>query len=168
MSAVESDSFSKLVAKNALSSRLSAFCASANLLCFPNSLPLMFDKSRGLFNNYNYGCSAVVGQKVYVNSIGTKGGSSEFTKQKKWVGPGIFFRESMLKKGKVIPMPDINDKFPERSFLPRSILSKQSFSMLKVSKLKHIFQTGDNSTMETMIVESLSMCKRALFPGETK
>ena len=168
MSAVESDSFSKLAAQIALSSRLSAFCASANLLCFPNSLPLMFDKSHGLFNNYNYGCSAVVGQKVYVNSIGTKGGSSEFTKQKKWVGPGIFFRESMLKKGKVIPMPDINDKFPERSFLPWSISSKQSFSMLKVSKLKHIFHAGDNSTMETMVVESLSMCKRAPFPGETK
>ncbi|KAK9994844.1 hypothetical protein SO802_024547 [Lithocarpus litseifolius] len=39
LSAVESNSFSKLAAKNALSSWLSAFCASANLLCFPDSLP---------------------------------------------------------------------------------------------------------------------------------
>ena len=90
----------------------------------------------------------------------------EFTKQR--VEPGIFFRESMLKKGKVMPMPDINDKLPERSFLPRSISSKQPFSTLKVSELKHFFLAGDNSTMETMIVKSLSVCKRAPSPGETK
>ncbi|KAK7845231.1 polygalacturonase-1 non-catalytic subunit beta, partial [Quercus suber] len=298
LSAVESDSFSKLAAQNALSSRLSAFCASANLLCFPDSLPPMFDQSADI--KINYGPSAVVGQKVYVNSTGTKGGSSKFTKQKKWVGPGIFFRESMLKKGKigstgenpftmktylirywnkeiqnnqakpifllskaspmsaiesasfsklaaqnplsfrlstfcafanlfcfpdslpstfgqkvyvnstgvagslvnyghppntkggsgeftkqrvepgkffqesmlkkgkVIPMLDINDKLPEMSFLPRSISSKQPFSTLKVSELKHIFHTGDNSTTETMIVKSLSECKRAPNPGKTK
>ncbi|KAL4614266.1 hypothetical protein ACB092_07G041900 [Castanea dentata] len=84
------------------------------------------------------------------------------------VEPGKFFRESMLKKGKVIPMPDINDKLPERSFLPRSISSKQPFSTLKVSELKHIFHAGDNSTMETMIVKSLSECKRAPNPGEIR
>ncbi|KAK7845207.1 polygalacturonase non-catalytic subunit arogp2 [Quercus suber] len=39
LSAVESDNFSKLAAQNALSFRLSAFCTSANLLCFPNTLP---------------------------------------------------------------------------------------------------------------------------------
>ena len=168
LSAVESDSFSKLATQNALSSRLSAFCASANLLCFPDSLPPMFDQPNGVFGFYGYGGRATVGQKVNVNSTGTKGGSSKFTKQKEWVGPGIFFRESMLKKGKVIPMPDINDKLPERSFLPRSISSKQPFSTLKVSELKHIFHVGDNSTMETMIVESSSVCKRAPSRGETK
>ena len=55
----------------------------------------------------------------------------------------------MLKKGKVIPTPDINDKYPERSFLPQSISSKQPFSTMKVSEPKHMFNAGDNSTMET-------------------
>ena len=68
---------------------------------------------------------------------------------------GIFFRESMLKKGTVMPMPDIKDKLPERSFLPRSISSKLPFSMSKISELKRVFHAGDNSTMETMIVETL-------------
>nr|POE86373.1 polygalacturonase non-catalytic subunit arogp2 [Quercus suber] len=161
LSATESASFSKLAAQYALSSQLSAFCASANLLCFLDSLPSTF------------------GQKVYVNSTDvagslvnygpppiTKGGFGEFTKQR--VEPGKFFRESMLKKGKVIPMPDINDKLPEMSFLPRSISSKQPFSTLKVSELKHIFHASDNLTMDTMIVKSLSEYKRASNPGETK
>ena len=160
LSATESASFSKLAAQNALSSQLSAFCASANLLCFPDSLPPVFGRKDG---NTNYQGDY---QGNYSGSASTKGGSGEFTKQR--VGLGKFFRESMLKKGKVIPMPDISDKLPERSFLPRSISSKQPFSTLKVSELKHIFHAGDNSTMETMIVESLSECKRAPNTGETK
>ena len=157
LSATESASFSKLAAQNALSSQLSAFCASANLLCFPDSLPSTFAKKdfvNAVQKKYN--------QKKYLQ----KNYGGEFTKQR--VEPGIFFRESMLKKGKVMPMPDINDKLPERSFLPRSISSKQPFSTLKVTELKHFFHAGDNSTMETMIVKSLSECKGAPNPGETK
>ena len=157
LSATESASFSKLAAQNALSSQLSAFCASANLLCFPDSLPSTFAKKdfvNAVQKKYN--------QKKYLQ----KNYGGEFTKQR--VEPGIFFRESMLKKGKVMPMPDINDKLPERSFLPRSISSKQPFSTLKVTELKHFFHAGGNSTMETMIVKSLSECKGAPNPGETK
>ncbi|KAB1200767.1 hypothetical protein CJ030_MR0G006353 [Morella rubra] len=87
---------------------------------------------------------------------------------KRWVEPGKFFRESMLKKGKVMPMPDIRDKMPKRSFLPRSISSKLPFSTSKVSELKQIFHAADNSTMETMILDSLSQCERAPSAGETK
>ena len=54
-----------------------------------------------------------------------------------------------------MPMPDIKDKLPERSFLPRSISSKLPFSTSKISELKRVFHAGDNSTMETMIVETL-------------
>ena len=159
LSATESASFSKLAAQNALSSQLSAFCASANLLCSPDSLPSTFVDAVQKKYQKKY-------QIKYGGLASTKGGSNEFTKQR--VEPGIFFRESMLKKGKVMPMPDINDKLPERSFLPRSISSKQPFSTLKVSELKHFFHAGDNSTMETMIVKSLSECKSAPNPGETK
>ncbi|XP_041012127.1 polygalacturonase 1 beta-like protein 3 [Juglans microcarpa x Juglans regia] len=87
---------------------------------------------------------------------------------KRWVEPGKFFRESMLKKGNVMPMPDIRDKMPKRSFLPRSISSKLPFSTSKISDLKRIFHAGDNSSMETMIVDSLNECERAPSQGETK
>jgi hypothetical protein len=87
---------------------------------------------------------------------------------KRWVEPGKFFRESMLKKGKVMPMPDIRDKMPKRSFLPRSISSKLPFSTSKISEMKRIFHARDNSSMESMMVESLSDCERAPAQGETK
>ncbi|KHN00353.1 Polygalacturonase-1 non-catalytic subunit beta [Glycine soja] len=74
----------------------------------------------------------------------------------KWVEPGKFFREKMMKEGTVMPMPDIKDKMPERSFLPRSILSKLPFS------------ASDNGSMEKMMKDSLEECERAPSSGETK
>ena len=149
LSAVESASFSKLASThnhNALSSRFSAFCASANLLCFPDSsLPIHTDAC-----SFSYRCGF------------------KYNYDKRFHTTGIFFRESMLKKGTVMPMPDIQDKLPERSFLPRSISSKLPFSTSKISELKRVFHAGDNSTMETMIVETLSDCEQAPSLGETK
>lgn len=86
----------------------------------------------------------------------------------KWVEPGKFFRESELKKGNIMPMPDIRDKMPKRSFLPRSITSKLPFSTSKISQLKQTFHAIDNSTMETIILEALNECERAPSAGETK
>nr|XP_023871966.1 polygalacturonase-1 non-catalytic subunit beta-like [Quercus suber] len=74
----------------------------------------------------------------------------------------------MLKKGTVMPMWDIKDKLPERSFLPRSISSKLPFSTSKISELKRVFHAGDNSPMETMLVETLTDCEKAPSLGETK
>lgn len=87
---------------------------------------------------------------------------------KRWVEPGKFFRESMLKKGQVMPMPDIKDKMPKRSFLPRSISSKLPFASSKISEMKRIFHAADNSSMETMMLETLGDCERAPSAGETK
>ncbi|CAL0312974.1 unnamed protein product [Lupinus luteus] len=87
---------------------------------------------------------------------------------KKWVQPGKFFREKMLKQGIVMPMPDIRDKSPKRSFLPRPILSKIPFTSSKISELKEMFKVSDNSSMEKMMMESLGDCERAPSMGETK
>ena len=62
-------------------------------------------------------------------------------------------------------MPEIKDNMPKRSFLPRTILSKLPLSTLK---LKKVFRVEDNSTMEAMIVKSLSECERAPTQSETK
>lgn len=86
----------------------------------------------------------------------------------KWVEPGKFFREKMLKRGMVIPMPDIKDKMPARSFLPRTILSKIPFSSSEIDQLKWIFHAGDNSTLGTIMLDALKECERLPSPGETK
>lgn len=90
------------------------------------------------------------------------------TSVNKWVEPGKFFRESMLKEGTVMPMPDIRDKMPERSFLPRNIVSKLPFSSSKMSDMKQVFHAGDNSTMEHIMKAALNDCERAPSRGETK
>ncbi|XP_038692386.1 polygalacturonase 1 beta-like protein 3 [Tripterygium wilfordii] len=86
----------------------------------------------------------------------------------KWVERGKFFRESMLKEGTLMPMPDITDKMPKRSFLPRTIISKLPFSTSTMGEIKQIFHASDNSTMETIIKDALSECERAPSAGETK
>ena len=83
----------------------------------------------------------------------------------RWVEPGKFFRESMLKEGTTMPMPDIRDKMPKRSFLPRSILTKLPFSS---SELKRVFKASDDSSIDKMIRDSLGECERAPSMGETK
>jgi len=62
-------------------------------------------------------------------------------------------------------MPETKDNMPKRSFLPRTILSKLPLSTLE---LKKFFRVEDNSTMEAIIVESLSACERAPSQGEIK
>lgn len=79
---------------------------------------------------------------------------------KKWVEPGKFFREKMLREGTVMPMPDIRDKLPQRSFLPRSILTK-----LPLASSKRVFS---NPSMEKIIDDSLGECERKPSVGETK
>ncbi|MED6136396.1 hypothetical protein PIB30_055744 [Stylosanthes scabra] len=64
----------------------------------------------------------------------------------------MFFYESMLKEGTIMLMPDIMDKIPTTLFLPRSILSKLSFS---TSELKRIFKESDESIMDMMIKDSV-------------
>ncbi|XP_043704054.1 polygalacturonase 1 beta-like protein 3 [Telopea speciosissima] len=86
----------------------------------------------------------------------------------RWVEPGKFFRESMLKQGTVMPMPDIKDKMPKRSFLPRSIASKLPFSTSQISELKQIFHASENSSMEKILQNTVQECERAPSSGETK
>ncbi|KAI7745247.1 hypothetical protein M8C21_017748, partial [Ambrosia artemisiifolia] len=86
----------------------------------------------------------------------------------KWVEPGKFFREKMLKKGTVMMMPDIVDKSPKRSFLPRAITSKIPFATNKLSDVKEVFGAQDHSVLERVLTNTLSECERAPSPGETK
>ncbi|KAG2322330.1 hypothetical protein Bca52824_015543 [Brassica carinata] len=110
----------------------------------------------------DYAKNGVAFAKYNVSSIG--GGKTV----NKWIEPGKFFRESTLKEGTVIPMPDIKDKMPKRSFLPRSIVSKLPFSTSKLAEVKTIFHAGDNSSMEKIISDAVTECERPPSAGETK
>ncbi|ESQ29455.1 hypothetical protein EUTSA_v10023352mg [Eutrema salsugineum] len=86
----------------------------------------------------------------------------------KWVETGKFFRESMLKEGTSMQMPDIKDKMPKRTFLPRAIVSNLPFSSPETGKIRRIFGAGENSSMAEIISSAISECERLPSHGETK
>ncbi|XP_039116329.1 polygalacturonase 1 beta-like protein 3 [Dioscorea cayenensis subsp. rotundata] len=83
----------------------------------------------------------------------------------RWVEPGKFFRESSLKEGTVMPMPDIRDKMPERSFLPRSIAEKLPFSATELSR---IFGAPADTALGKAVADTIAECERKPSRGETK
>lgn len=83
----------------------------------------------------------------------------------RWVEPGKFFRETNLKKGTVMPMPDIRDRMPPRSFLPRSISGKIPFSAAAVAG---IFKIPPGSAMAKAVGSTVGDCERPPSRGETK
>ncbi|BFG16433.1 hypothetical protein CerSpe_027070 [Prunus speciosa] len=128
-------------------------------------------KIYGVNNSFSdYAKKESVSFKSYTKASSGKGTTMAVSGSlvKRWVEPGKFFRESMLKKGVVMPMPDIEDKMPKRSFLPRTISSKLPFATSKIGELKQIFHADDNSTMEKIILDALQECERAPSAGETK
>ncbi|XP_020230302.1 polygalacturonase 1 beta-like protein 1 [Cajanus cajan] len=86
----------------------------------------------------------------------------------KWIEPGKFFRESTMKEGKVMVMPDIKDKMPARTFLPLSIASKLPFSSSRIEEMKEVFHAREASSTERVMVNALKECERAPSKGETK
>ncbi|PKA64600.1 BURP domain-containing protein 12 [Apostasia shenzhenica] len=82
-----------------------------------------------------------------------------------WVEPGKFFRESNLKQGTVMPMPDIRDRMPPRSFLPRSIAGKIPFTAAGVDK---IFKILPGTAMAKAVTSTVADCERPPSRGETK
>ncbi|KAG1342758.1 BURP domain-containing protein 12-like [Cocos nucifera] len=84
---------------------------------------------------------------------------------KKRIEPGKFFRESSLRNGTTMPMPDIRDKMPRRSFLPPSIAEKLPFSAIQLAPL---FGVSLDSAMGRAMADTVAECKRAPSRGETK
>ncbi|KAF3786442.1 Polygalacturonase 1 beta-like protein 3 [Nymphaea thermarum] len=139
------------------------------------------------FKGYGQGATgAQIGFKIYGvnNSFGdyadkksvsfasyttpTSGTPAKTTTNKWAVEPGKFFREKMLKTGTVMPMPDIRDRMPPRSFLPRSVSEKLPFSSSKLGELKQLFEAGDDSAMAKTIQKTLAECERKPTKGESK
>ncbi|XP_058088505.1 polygalacturonase 1 beta-like protein 3 [Magnolia sinica] len=149
-----------------------------------------FNEGSDTFTGYGQGTTT--GQKIGFNTYGVNTTFKDYAKKgitfgkytnrsnvldgektqqgistNRWVEPGKFFRESMLKQGSVMPMPDIKDKMPPRAFLPRSIAGKLPFSLNRVGELKEIFG-GENSSMATIMENTLKECERTPSKDETK
>ncbi|KAL3512874.1 hypothetical protein ACH5RR_025591 [Cinchona calisaya] len=107
---------------------------------------------------------------LYSKPDSSKGGEKKISGKpvNNWVEEAKFFREAMLKEGTVMKMPDIRDKIPKRSFLPRAISSKLPFSTTELSEIKQIFHALDNSTTERVITNALGECERPASKRETK
>ncbi|XP_020599391.1 BURP domain-containing protein 12-like [Phalaenopsis equestris] len=83
----------------------------------------------------------------------------------RWVEQGKFFREGSLKKGTFMQMPDIRDRMPPRSFLPRSISGKIPFSAAAVAR---IFKIPPGTAMANAVESTVGECERPPSRGETK
>lgn len=95
-------------------------------------------------------------------------GGSDGSEKTRVVEKGRFFRESELREGNLMAMPDIRDKMPARSFLPRTIASKLPFSSSRLADIREIFHANENSATENMIANVLEECERLPSRGETK
>ncbi|KAJ0964218.1 hypothetical protein J5N97_029340 [Dioscorea zingiberensis] len=75
------------------------------------------------------------------------------------VEPGKFFRRRVLVEGEKIPMPDIRDRMPRRSFLPRALARQLPLSSGELA-----------ATLESRLVieKTISECERPAVKGEVK
>ncbi|CAN6466194.1 unnamed protein product [Victoria cruziana] len=81
------------------------------------------------------------------------------------VEPGKFFRESTLVSGNRVPVPDIRDKMPPRSFLPRAIADKLPFSS---RRLPELIRTLNASGLQVAMARTVADCERPAAKDETK
>ncbi|KAL1209505.1 Polygalacturonase 1 beta-like protein 3 [Cardamine amara subsp. amara] len=162
LNAIESATFT-------IENSLPDFCSAANLFCFPD-LSSKFhstldDEKPGIsfkgFHSHSLGDNFIGYRRAYAQK-------NDGETVNKLVVPGLFFRESMLKEGTVVSLPEMKDVMPERSFLPRSIVSKLPFSVSKIGEIKEIFHAGENSMMEDIITNAVTECERPPSIGEMK
>ncbi|XP_042506557.1 polygalacturonase non-catalytic subunit AroGP3-like [Macadamia integrifolia] len=149
--------FMKVIAKNELASHLRSFCKQANIACSTNALEKKIIDSKTLppiapWNEaklkYNYPNEIPL-------SIASQGGLP-------------YFRESMVKEGGFMSIPDLRDPMSYKSFLPRSIASKIPFSFAQIEELKKLFGVEDKSNMDEYIQDTLETCEKRPIQGEKR
>ncbi|GAU50888.1 hypothetical protein TSUD_187640 [Trifolium subterraneum] len=176
LSAADASSFANYASANTLSTKLPEFCSAANLLCSLDINPQSYRKGVDLDKKLSFASYGITHpfedyiRKGLLFPIYTKSSSNNSITSlgKNSFRSGMFFREKMLQQGMVMHMPNIRDKLPERSFLPRSILIKLPFASSKLDEMKQFFKVSKNSSMEKMIVNSLRECERVPSKGEVK
>nr|XP_027117663.1 polygalacturonase non-catalytic subunit AroGP2-like [Coffea arabica] len=137
----DSEFFTSLASKQSFSSN-AKFCSLANLACYAE-----MNSIKPLGNGYGYN-----------NNKASPGLEN--------VDPFSFFRISILKQGNRVHLSNLEDQFPQRSFLPSQIASKIS---LDESNLEKVFpQSFVNPNTKGNIDTTLLYCNSAALKGEIK
>ncbi|XP_043697884.1 polygalacturonase non-catalytic subunit AroGP2-like [Telopea speciosissima] len=150
-------SFMKLMEENELASHLCSFCEQANVACSTNALmkKTMDDTNLPPIAKWN-------AFKVKYDDLPDI--SLSVAKQ----GGLPYFRESMVKEGGSIPVPDLRDQTSYKSFLPRTLASKIPFCFARIKELKKLFAVVDESEMDEYIQVTLKICEKSPTRGEQR
>eukprot|EP01018_Ginkgo_biloba_P039419 Gb_32947 [translate_table: standard] len=81
---------------------------------------------------------------------------------------GKFFRQKLLVQGSNLPLPNLRDPMPRRAFLPRSLADAFPFNSTELLQLMRTFRIPENSSMESIMANTLKECERAPVKGEVK
>ncbi|XP_056169071.1 polygalacturonase non-catalytic subunit AroGP2-like [Syzygium oleosum] len=174
--------FAQFIGEGSISDHLLSFCKEAQMGCFLSSSSDATDSfminyadiaTDSFMINYadiatdsfmiNYHVDSVTDSFMISSADSAIGFHLDYGKE-----PGKFFRESALKSENVMPMPDITNKMPKRSFLPRRISLKLQFSTLKLPQLNQIFRAKENSPMGKILARTIAQCESAAMYGEKK
>ncbi|XP_043720856.1 polygalacturonase non-catalytic subunit AroGP2-like [Telopea speciosissima] len=142
--------FMKLMEENKLASHLPSFCKQANVACSTNALTTLPPKVHWTDGILKYELPIPSENPLWVASQG-----------------GLpYFRESMVKEGGFMDVPDLRDPMSYKSFLPRSLASKIPFSSARIKELKKLFGVVDESNMDEYIQDTLQICEKNPIRGE--
>ncbi|XP_042513299.1 polygalacturonase non-catalytic subunit AroGP2-like [Macadamia integrifolia] len=142
--------FMKLMEENELNSHLPLFCKQANIACSTNALMKKTDTTLPPIAKWNSR------EKVRYDDLPNKTLMPVSNR-----GGLPFFRESMVKEGGFMPVPDLRDPMSYKSFLPRSLASKIPFSFAQIKELKKLFDVVDESNMDEYIQQTLEICEKS-------
>ncbi|XP_042475798.1 polygalacturonase non-catalytic subunit AroGP2-like [Macadamia integrifolia] len=147
--------FMKLIKKNELAYHLHSFCRHANIACSTNALvkKAMYNITFPPLARWNPAKVKYDDLDEKPLSISSQGGLP-------------YFRESMVKEGGFIAVPDLRDTISFKSFLPRSLASKIPFSSTQIKELKKIFGVIDESNMDEYIQDTIKVCEQSPIQGE--
>ncbi|XP_042518773.1 polygalacturonase-1 non-catalytic subunit beta-like [Macadamia integrifolia] len=147
--------FMKLMEKNELTFHLPLFCKQANIACSTNALvkKTVHDKSLPPIAQWNLIKLKYELPNEAPLSVSCQGGLP-------------YFRESMVKEGSFMPVPDLRDPMSYKSFLPRTLASKITFSSIHIEELKKLFGVVDESKMDEYIQDTLGVCEKLPIRGE--
>ncbi|XP_043704685.1 polygalacturonase non-catalytic subunit AroGP2-like [Telopea speciosissima] len=148
--------FIKLIEENQLASHLRSFCKQANVACSSNAL------EKSTIND------TTLPPIAQWNRLKLKyeGLPNEMTLSVASQGGLPYFRESMVKEGGFIHVPDLRDPMSYKSFLPRTLASKIPFSIAQINELNKLFGVVDETNMNEYIRDTLEVCEDSPIRGE--
>ncbi|XP_043719977.1 polygalacturonase non-catalytic subunit AroGP2-like isoform X2 [Telopea speciosissima] len=148
--------FIKLMEENELTSHLHSLCKQANIACSTNSLVKKKTEDATLPPIAQWNAIKEVYDHFQIETPQSTVSQGGFP----------FFRESMVKEGGFMSIPDLRDPMSYKSFLPRSLASKIPFSFARIEDLKKIFGViDDESNMDKYIQETLKICEKTHIRG---